>query len=191
MFLDKGIFVESITDYYGYMSIRWDLVRLENRPDEWGSGKLGIPPTDDWASYKSAYIDRKIREYKQHKIARQADPNVSGVIFTGPDHKIVHPLPHNGVYVKRSSGGGVFNGTPLSKEQQFDILYKGKHPQGKKIIYINQVGNILNEKPPPISREDLGFPKDVLWPPKNQEHLDSIYEEVRRRYRQHPPKTDR
>ena len=84
------------------------------------------------------------------------------------------------------SGGG-----KLSEQQRFDLLYKGKQPWGSdwgwkrgwgwKIIYLDEVGNVLPKKPGPINREDLGLPDDVLWPPKNQEHLDRIIDEVKRR----------
>lgn len=179
MLLEKGITIEHSRDYSRYMSIRWRLVRLENQPEEWVSGKLGIPSTDDWETYKSAYIDRKIWEYQQLKAAMQADPKVLDILFVGPDRKTIIPLYSKTVLVHRDRGSASFSGSMLSDQQRFDLLFKGKHPRGLKIIYVDEAGNILPEKPDPISPEDLGLPEDVPWPPKNQEHLDRIYNEVR------------
>ena len=179
MLLEKGVTIENDRDYSRCMSMRWRLVFLEHQPKEWGSGKFGIPPTDDWETYKTAYIDRKIWEYQQFKAAKQVDPSVSDILFVGPDQKTIIPLPNKAVCVSRAQGGGSVTGGGLSNQQVFDILFKGKHPRGWKIIYIDEAGNILPEKPAPVSREELGLPEDVPWPPKNQEHLDRIYNEVR------------
>ena len=182
MLLDKGITIEDFGDYSGYMTSRWNLAQLEYQPEKWASGKLGIPPTDDWKTYKTAYIERQIWEYQQLKAAQQMDPTVDGGVFTGPNQETFLPTTPGCVYVQRSRGGGAFSGEPLSEKQKFNILFKGKHPWGRKIIYIDEIGNILPKKPAPISPEDLGLPADVSWPPKDQKHLDRIYEEVKLRY---------
>ena len=181
MLLEKGITIEHFGDYSVYMSDRWSLARLENQPEKWVSGKLGIPPTDDWELYKNAYIDRKIWERQQRKAARQTDPQVRDVLFLGPNGDTIIPVYGKNVIVHRTQGGGVFTGSSLSDEQKFDILFRGKHPRGWKVIYVDAADNILDEKPAPISLEELGLPEDVPWPPKNQEHLDRIYNEVRHR----------
>ncbi len=86
-------------------------------------------------------------------------------------------------------GVGISGGSKLSEQQEFDLVYKGKHPRnwggwkwgwGWKILYLDEENNIL-KKPNLISREDLGLPPDVPWPPKNREHLDRIMDEVKRR----------
>ena len=181
MLLEKDITIEDSRDYSTYMSMRWHLVLLEHQPDEWVSGKFGISPTEDWEAYKSAYIDRKIWEYQQLKAAMRADPRVLDILFVGQDRKTIIPLYSNTARVHRARGRASFSGNRLSDQQRFDILFKGKPPRGWKIIYLDEAGNILPEEPAPISREELGLPEDVPWPPKNQEHLDRIYDEVRHR----------
>lgn len=181
MLLEKGITIEHGRDYSSYMSIRWSVARRENQPEKWVFEKLGIPPTDDWETYKNAYIDRKIWEYQQRKAAKQADPQVRDVLFLGPNGDTTIPVYGKNVIVHRTQGGGTLTGSILSDQQKFDILFKGKHPRGWKVIYVDAADNILDEKPAPISLEELGLPEDVPWPPKNQEHLDRIYNEVRHR----------
>ena len=92
MLLEKGITIEHFGDYSVYMSVRWSLARLENQPEKWVSGKLGIPPTDDWELYKNAYVDRRIWERQQLKAARQTDPQVLNVLFLGPNRDTVIPV---------------------------------------------------------------------------------------------------
>jgi len=181
MLLEKGATIEHFGDYSLYMSVRWNLARLENQPEKWVSGRFGIPPTDDWETYKNAYIDRKIWERQQLKAARQTDPQVRRVLFLGPNGDTIIPVYGKTVRVHRGRGTASFTGNPLSDQQEFDILFKGKHPRGWKVIYVDADDNILDEKPAPISREEVGLPEDVPWPPKNQEHLDRIYNEVRHR----------
>lgn len=164
MLLDKGIIIEDYGDYSGYMISRWGLARREHQPEEWASGNLGIPPTNDWETYKAAYIDRKIWEYQQLKAAMESNPEVSGGTFIGPNQGTFIPFIPGRVYVDRSQGGGSFIGKPLSDEQKFDILFRGKHPAGYDIIYINEDGDTLTEIPSPITREEISSPADNRKP---------------------------
>ena len=164
MLLEKGVTIEHFGDYSGYMAARWSLARLENQPEEWVSGKLGIPPADDWELYKNAYIDRKIWERQQRKAARQTDPQVLDVLFLGPNGDTIIPVYGKNVIVHRTRGGGVFTGSSLSDEQKFDILFRGKHPEGYDIVYISEDGHALGEKPPLITREEVSTPPEG-WEP--------------------------
>ena len=153
-------------------------------PEKWLPKMYFGTKYDDWKSFEDAYIDRRIWKYQQIKAAKQADPTVFSVEFLGPDARTVLPLPEKSVVIKRGYKGyggsrGSSGNAKLTEQQMFDIVFKGKHPWGWKVVYIDDMGNILPKKPPPISREELELPADVPWPPKNQEHLDRIYEEVR------------
>ena len=55
-------------------------------------GGKGVPQTDDWETFKDAYIDRQIWEGQQIQAARQIDPDVFGGLFTGPDGRIYFAL---------------------------------------------------------------------------------------------------
>ncbi len=192
MLLDKGIVIEDADDFSGYMSIRNSLRNSLNfwksKPERW---RLYGVQYNDRETYEDAFIDRRIWEYQQLKAAKRKNRNVGRVDFLGADGKTVIPITNSSKYITVNitkhkgmgvggsiTGGG---GSKLSEQQKFDLFYKGKHPWGWKIIYVDEANNVLPERPEPISREDLGLPADVPWPPKNREHLDQIIEDVTRR----------
>ncbi len=186
--IDKGIVIEDSDDFDQYLMLRERLIQEERRylsePDMWLPKKYFGKTYNSWETYKDAFIDRKIWEYQQIKTAKQADPSVYRVKFLGPDGRTVLPLPEKSVVIKRVHRGyagnrGTSSNAKLSEQQMFDIVYKGKHPRGWKVVYIDNMSNILPERPTPISREELGLPPDVPWPPKSRAHLERIFEEVK------------
>ena len=148
--LENGVQVDDYTDYSMYMNARANLATLENEPNRWGSGMKGIPPTDDWETFKQAYIDRQLWEFQQIQAARRINPEVIGGLFTGPGDRTFLPYTANRVYVQRFESGGFFYGESLSEAQRNDILLLGEHPDGYDFVYIDENGAILTEAPPPI-----------------------------------------
>lgn len=63
MLLDKGISIDNFEEYWAYLSQRDTLVALEKQPKAWSSGFYGIPPTDNWETYKAAYVKRMIEKF--------------------------------------------------------------------------------------------------------------------------------
>ena len=57
LLLEKGIIIENLYEYASNLSQRHALAFLEDNPNLWQSGVLDTPPTDDWETYKAAYID--------------------------------------------------------------------------------------------------------------------------------------
>ncbi len=151
----RGITLETVEDYWRYLDIRHDLVDLESDPGFWCSEAYGIPPTDDWSTYRAAYTERKIWETAQLQHAQKADPRITGGSFGGPDHRTFLPTKHNTLYVKRKRFGASFHGSIIDDTQAFNILFKGIEPAGYDVIYLDSEDNVLSEPPPPITREEM------------------------------------
>lgn len=149
MLLEKGVMFGDYGDYSLFMNSRGMLVNFEEKGD-WVKGARGVPATDDWETFKAAYIDRKAWEFQQIYAARQADPDEFGGLFTGPDGRTYLPGRANRVYVERGKKSAFFHGAPLTELQQVMITLLGIHPRGYEIIYIDENGTILSKRPRPI-----------------------------------------
>ena len=74
LLLDTGITIEDSLEYASLLSKRYTLALLEDNPDLQQSGFLGIPPTDDWETYKVAYIDNLVNDHtKIQKTVEQVE----------------------------------------------------------------------------------------------------------------------
>ena len=72
--LDRGILIENSDDYRVYLSKRHTLAFLEDNPDLRKSGILGIPPTDNWETYKADYIEKLVKKHAQvRKVPEQVE----------------------------------------------------------------------------------------------------------------------
>lgn len=147
--LEKEGAIRNYTDYSHWLGIRGNLIGFE-RDGNWVEGAQGVPPMDDWETFKAAYIDRQAWEHQQMSMGRENDPNAFGGLFTGPDDRIYLPGRADRVYVQRKARGAFFHGAPLTQKQQWEIMLQGKHPEGYEIIYIDENGTVLSEPPPPI-----------------------------------------
>ena len=73
MLLDKGITIKNAKVYWEYLFLRDTLVHLERQPQVWTSGLFGIPATEDWETYKDAYIVREINRI-QKRLEKEGHP---------------------------------------------------------------------------------------------------------------------
>lgn len=60
LLLERGIIIGNFYEYASNLSQRHALALLEDNPNLWQSGALDIPPTDDWETYKAAYINKLV-----------------------------------------------------------------------------------------------------------------------------------
>ena len=67
MLLDKGITIDNFEEYWAYLSKRDELVELEKRPEVWSSRLFGISATDDWETYKAAYLGQMLEKLHDNK----------------------------------------------------------------------------------------------------------------------------
>ena len=63
MLLDRGISIDNFEEYWTYLSQRDTLVELEKQPEVWSSGLFGIPSTNDWETYKEAYLKQMVGKF--------------------------------------------------------------------------------------------------------------------------------
>ena len=157
MLLDKGITIENSADFFWYQEPRRELIRIENDPSWWSSGAFGIPPTDDWETYKNAYIEKKLWRHELSLAQIKADPAAGFGVFVGKNQDVFLPTTPNRVYVERHGTGASFYGASrnLTQTQKFELLMKGITPENYEIVFIDSNGNILSEPPPLITREEI------------------------------------
>ena len=157
MLLDKGVRIENRAEYSAYMTIRGELIASENDVDtrEFVVDSFGIA-NDNWEVFKSAYIDSAIAEVQRLLQTMNADPNIRGGITIG-DNKNFLPFYHDRkiTYVTRKTTGTTFRGTSITQEQRFNLVFRGIEPEGIDIVYVDSEGNRLEEKPEPITREEV------------------------------------
>ena len=198
MFLDKEVPIENADDYWTYIiSLRGSLVNIENKPEEWASGKHGISPTDDFDTYKVAFVNRMIWEHQQRQAAILADPNLMGGFFGGPEVRTFFPYKKGRIYVKSAGKKFVFSGAKLTPKQQFELLSEGIIPEGHQIIYLDENSNRRSEPLPPISREVLleagipGPPWNTAVPKDNEPEVPSTRAPTGELFRVHVQHPDR
>ena len=74
MLLDRGITIGSFNGYAHYMLKRHTLALLEDNPKLRELEILDLPPTDDWETYKEAYINQLVKDHtKNRKSAEQIE----------------------------------------------------------------------------------------------------------------------
>ena len=79
--LDKGFTIQNFRKYASCLTKRHILAFLEDNPDYWKTGfhgmtvLSGMPVTDDWETYKTAYIDKLVNKHikKIRKAAEQVE----------------------------------------------------------------------------------------------------------------------
>ena len=159
MLLGRGLTIQNEAEYGEYMRIRGVLTSIENNPQyrDFVSEYHGISESDVPA-LQAADLEREIGFYQKLHNARRANHLVSDIILVGPNKDIVLPfyVDKKMTYVERSPDyGAVFRGESLTKEQRFNLLFRGVEPEGIEIIYLDEMGSILEEKPQPYDRKEF------------------------------------
>ena len=161
--LDKGAVVKNTADYGYYLDLRGNLLWKKETPEEWFSGKYGIPITTNFAEYEEGFLERKIWENSILQQVSEADPGKSVTIYFSSKHPDKYlPVIGRMTYVRINENIGSIgtSGTTLTDEQRDDLLYRGIEPENIEIVYIDRDYNIV-ERPSPVDRETLMY-KDVI-----------------------------
>ena len=69
LLLDKGVTIDNSNEYASLLAERYLLALLEDNPDLYEAGYRGIPPTDDWETYKAAYIKKLVSKHTKIRAA--------------------------------------------------------------------------------------------------------------------------
>lgn len=165
--IDMGVTFKTQHDYSLMMYARYRIADVEDKPEEWVSGKHGVAPIDNFEDYKKAYIQRELWAQQQFNLAVEADPEVHGAIFFDDAPDVILPAKKNRLYVYRDPNvPDVMKrwGEQLTTKQHFDLMYRGEHPEGWEVIYLDENYNVLSEKPPHVTREMV---REWELPPEN------------------------
>ena len=101
LLLDKGITIDDSFKYASLLSKRYTLALLEDNPDLQQAGFLGIPPTDDWETYKAAYINKLVNDHA--KIQESAEQIERGKkVVERAKARIEHSKEHAKLAIERS-----------------------------------------------------------------------------------------
>ncbi len=173
--LDKGVTIQNYSDYKQFMGIRGSLISLETNPEfrDMQADMFGIP-ISEMETLKTLLLDQKVEFWKKTIETTRADPEIIGGTWIGDKH-LPNYLNREITYVQRNEygTGAAFIGSSLTDTQQFNLLFRGIEPEGIEIIYIDESGEHLAEKPTPITREEFRslvvegetLPPEEWWDP--------------------------
>ena len=82
MYIDKGYPLEDYNDYIESMNLRAYVDHIKKNPESWTSGSMGIPPTDDWETYKAAYIEERVSMFQRIRDTMDGDTEVNRRLHT-------------------------------------------------------------------------------------------------------------
>ena len=156
--LDKGVTFHNFREYAQYMSARVVTDRLDNNPVllQQESETFGIPESDV-EKLKEIYLANHLLFLKRkHAMERTVGEPVIGGIHIG-DKVLPFYKNREVVYVQRveNSTSTRYYGTLLSPLQRFNLIFRGIEPEEIEVVYIDEMGNQLSEKPEPVTREEV------------------------------------
>ena len=174
MLLDKGITIKNANAYWKYMFLRDTLVHLEKQPQVWRSGLFRIPATEDWETYKSAYIERELGRI-QKSLAKHQPPHTfysNGVLKTyrdilkekGIDEDVFRVLPPS---FSKDTGPTVFKyaivpQTVKALRDAYDEKYNERYAITSGSVSYKHEGKTVfkYEIPLPMSEVNEKYPRD-------------------------------
>ena len=140
--MDKGVTIETFDDYRVYLSKRHTLIFLEDNPNFRKADILDIPPTDDWETYKAAYIEKLIMDYaKIREVSEQVERTKAQVERTKAqiEHnkaQVEHAkaqIEHNKAQVERAKAQIEHNKAQIERNKVELKPIKGKLQQAKPL----------------------------------------------------------
>lgn len=175
--LNKGVTFHNFIEYAQYMDARIVTDRLDNNPElvQEESETFGIP-VSDLDRIKKRYLEHHLLFLKRkHAMERTVNEPVTGGIHIG-DKVLPFYKNRDVVYVQRKKNmtSAKFFGSSLNDVQKFNLMFRGIEPDGVEVIYIDDMGDQLPEKPKPVTRQEVRkmmaegevLPPEEWWDPE-------------------------
>ena len=150
LLLDRGIIIGTLYEYASNLSQRHALALLEDNPNLWQSGILDIPPTDDWETYKAAYIDKlvEIEGTKAEIERRKPEIERTKAEIERTMERIKEQVERAKVQIEQSQRD-VKRAQEKLNSQQFEHVRKQLEHARKQIVRAQEALERLKEPTPP------------------------------------------
>ena len=150
LLLDRGIIIGTLYEYASTLSQRHALALLEDNPNLWQSGVLDIPPTDDWETYKAAYIDKlvEIEGTKAEIERRKPEIERTKAEVKRAIERIKEQVKRAKVQIEQSQRD-VKRAKEKLNSQQFEHVRKQLEHARKQIVRAQEALEHLKEPTPP------------------------------------------
>ncbi|MCY3743856.1 MAG: hypothetical protein OXH00_22815 [Candidatus Poribacteria bacterium] len=175
MLLDKGITIKNAEAYWEYLFLRDTLVHLERQPQVWTSGLFEIPATEDWETYKAAYIERELgqieKRLKKGQLARVF--NIDEIVKEHHRHlgkddvpeklfRSLHDFPKEIPSVEFKKRIIVVPQTVKTLQDAYDEKYNERYAitSGSVSYTLDNGINFKYSVPLPMSEVDAKYPRD-------------------------------
>ena len=153
--LDKGYTILTYPEYVQYMDARAKPDELDNPTIRKSESRVWGIPESDIENLKTAYLENHLFFLQRaHAAQRATDEIITGGFYIG-DKLLPVYRDRDVVYVQGGGFSAEFLGTSLNAAQCFNLIFRGIEPEGIEVIYIDEKGNRLAEKPAPITREEF------------------------------------
>ena len=163
LLLDKGITIDDSHEYASMLSKRYTLALLEDNPDLQQWGFLGIPPTNDWETYKAAYIDKLVNDHtKIQESAEQIERDKK--VVERAKARIEHSKEHAKLAIKRSKEAIERAKTQL--ERGAEQLERAKAQLERSTEQLERAKKELNSQQLVHVKKQIESVQEILEPPK-------------------------
>ena len=163
LLLDKGITIDDSLAYASLLSKRYTLALLEDNPDLQQLGILGIPPTDDWETYKAAYINKLVNDHIRMREAVEQIERGKKVVERAKA-RIEHSKEHAKLAIKRSKEAIERAKTQL--ERGAEQLERAKAQLERSTEQLERAKKELNSQQLVHVKKQIESVQGILEPPK-------------------------
>ena len=163
LLLDKSITIDDSHEYASMLSKRYTLALLEDNPDLQQLGILGIPPTDDWETYKAAYINKLVNDHiRMREAVEQIERGKKAV--ERAKARIEHSKEHAKLAIKRSKEAIERAKTQL--ERGAEQLERAKAQLERSTEQLERAKKELNSQQLVHVKKQIESVQEILEPPK-------------------------